>query len=159
MLDVLEIIVERLERLREDIRGGMAAKGINASGRTSESFRVVEYEGGVKLVMGGTQGRTAPLETIETGSAPQWVPLSALYEWVRDKGIPYADDRERRRIAYAVRRKIAREGTDRYINPVDVYSGLVSEAAKDINGTITATVSEYVNNFAKNGRGTSNNRR
>ena len=50
---LLERVGKLLDAAKEDIQARMAAEDINASGRTSRSFRVERYDGGIRLVMGG----------------------------------------------------------------------------------------------------------
>lgn len=140
------IVTERLERLRADIVSAIENKGIKASGRTQDSLRVVPYDGGVMLIAGA--GERAPIPTLEIGRAGGRVPKNftdIIVEWSRDKGLDWGDDKQRRRIAGAVAwGKIAKVGTDRHAQNVDVYSTLVEQAAADVSGYIMTTVTEQI---------------
>lgn len=127
-------VAERLSQAVAEIQASMASGNINASGRTSASFRVVETEDGLQLVGGGRD--TAPVGTLEVGRPPGNVPagFSAILEqWSRDKGLQFETESKRRSFAYLLGRKIAREGTQRYREPQDVYSSVTRQAADDIS--------------------------
>ena len=104
MTSVYDLAVQLLEKACQDIKDEMAAKGINATGNTSRSFRVERYDGGIRLVMGGESYPTAPLETLEVGRPGGNVPggfrmtkagvldvsntfKAILVEWAKAKGI------------------------------------------------------------------------
>ena len=137
MADVYSIkkqVAERLSQAVAEIQASMASGNINASGRTSASFRVVEREDGLQLVGGGKD--TAPIATLEVGRRPGNVPagFSAILEqWSRDKGLQFETESKRKSFAYLLGRKIEREGTQRYREPQDVYSSVTRQAADDIS--------------------------
>lgn len=150
LLDRVEGI---LDAAREEIQGEMARKDIDASGRTSRSFRVERYDGGVRLVMGGKD--TAPLETLEVGRPGGNVPggfrttkagvmdvsntfKAILVRWAKEKGIAGFGWGH----ATMLGRKIAREGTDRHTHPTVVYTEAVTKARDEIMKTATVTVTE-----------------
>lgn len=152
---LLSRIEAMLEAAKADIQSEMAAKDINASGRTSASFRVERYDGGVRLVMGGD--RTAPLETLEVGRPPGNVPggfrttkagvqdvsntfKAILVRWAAEKGIPEFGWGA----ATMLGRKIAAEGTDRHSHPTVVYTEAVVKARDEITKTATVTVTEKI---------------
>ena len=83
-------VAERLSQAVAEIQASMAEGNINASGRTSASFRVVETEDGLQLVGGGRD--TAPIWTLEVGRRPGNVPAgftAILEQWSRDKGLQF----------------------------------------------------------------------
>ena len=163
---LLDRVGKLLDAAKDDIQARMAAEDINASGRTSRSFRVERYDGGIRLVMGGTDERTAPLETLEVGRPAGNVPggfrmtkagvldvsntfKAILVEWAKAKGI--ADFGWGK--ATIVGRRIAAEGTLRHTNPVNVYSQAVLDAEdkikKDVRVTITALIHQELTNTIK----------
>ena len=138
-----------LERAKEAIQQQMEYQGINATGNTSRSFRVERYEGGVRLVMGGTEYPTAPLQTLEVGRPGGAVPrgfTDILAEWSRAKGIPFSKDSERRSFAYLLGRRIQREGTLRNSRPVDVYSSIITDAANSVTADVVNSITIHLNN-------------
>ena len=161
---VLDRVEAILNEARDAIRAEMAAKGINATGNTSRSFRLERYEGGIRLVMGGEYYPTAPLETLEVGRPGGNVPggfrmtkagvldvsntfKAILVEWAKAKGI--ADFGWGK--ATIVGRRIAAEGTLRHKNPVNVYSQAVNDAMKKINDNVTVIVTQKIHeNVLKN---------
>ena len=127
-------VAERLSQAVAEIQAAMASGNINASGRTSASFRVVETEDGLQLVGGGKD--TAPIATLEVGRRPGNVPAgftAILEQWSRDKGLQFETESKRKSFAYLLGRKIEREGTQRYREPQDVYSSVTRQAADDIS--------------------------
>lgn len=158
-----ESIVKTLEQTREEIRANMAAKGINASGRTSRAFAVGTYQGCVRLVL-KHDTRTAPLETLEVGRPGGNVPGGfrmtkagimdvsnkfkfMLVKWAEEKGL--ADFGWG--AATMLGRRIAKEGTLRHSHPEDVYSTPVQKAVQsiraDIRGIVLGEIKQAKNNF------------
>lgn len=154
---VLDRVEEILERCKLQIQDEMRAKDINASGATSDSFRVERYAGGIRLVMGGTERRTAPLETLEIGRPAGNVPGGfrttkagvrdvsntfkwLLIQWAKEKGI--ADFGWGR--ATMLGRRIADEGTLRHKAPVNVYSQAVVDARAEIGEAIEMTITTKI---------------
>lgn len=146
-MDIADIVIEVLEEAKQRIQDNMAAKDINASGRTSRSFRVERYNGGVRLVMGGTGEPTAPLETLEVGRPAGPIPSNItdiLVQWSRDKGIPFDRESQRRSFAYLLGRRIEREGTLRNKHNEDIYTTVVMETAESIVGEVTVAVTKKI---------------
>lgn len=137
METLYQAIAARLDRLKSDIMAEMERKGENASHRTERSLEVVRYDGGVKLVF--AEGERAPMETLEVGRPGGAVPkgfYEIIKQWSRDKGIAFADERERSTFAYFVSRKIAREGTRRHKQHEDIYSSLTRKALTDVRAEV-----------------------
>lgn len=146
-MDIADIVIEVLEQAKQRIQDNMAAKDINASGRTSRSFRVERYNGGVRLVMGGTGEPTAPLETLEVGRPAGPIPSNMtdiLVQWSKDKGIPFDRESQRRSFAYLLGRRIQREGTLRHKHNEDIYTTVVMETAESIVGEVTVAVTKKI---------------
>jgi len=161
MADTLKVeIIKILNETRDQIRANMAAKKVNASGRTSDSIRVEPYPGGVRLI-GGTDGvhkiedyppilgtldasDTAPIPTLEVGRVGGKVPRGFYYiirEWSREKGLNFSSESERGTFAYFVAQKIARQGTKRSTTHVDIYGTPVEETKEKINQLLRDSVS------------------
>lgn len=138
-------VADRLSQAVAEIQAAMASGNINASGRTSASFRVVETEEGLQLVGGGKD--TAPIATLEVGRRPGNVPAgftAILEQWSKDKGLQFETEGKRKSFAYLLGRKIAREGTQRYREPQDVYSSITRQAADDIGEIIKGTLASVI---------------
>lgn len=138
-------VAERLSQAVAEIQASMASGNINASGRTSASFRVVETEEGLQLVGGGKD--TAPIATLEVGRRPGNVPAgftAILEQWSRDKGLQFETESKRRSFAYLLGRKIEREGTQRYREPQNVYSSITRQAADDIGEMIKGMLASVI---------------
>lgn len=142
-------IIRILEEAKDAIQRNMATEGINATGNTSASFRVERYDGGVRLVMGGTEEKTAPLATLEVGRPGGTVPkgfTQILYEWSIAKGIPFDKDSRRRSFAYLLGRRIRREGTLRHMHPVDVYTTIVLDVADRVKADAVKSITTAIHN-------------
>ena len=152
-----------LEQAGTEIRVNMQSKRIDASGRTAASIHVERYDKGMRLV-GGTEGThpvtdypawrgtadaadTAPIPTLEFGRGVSTktppVPRAFYYiirQWTRDKWLNFSSESERSTFAYFLSRKIAREGTERSRNHIDIYSTPVMNAKDRINAIVKASV-------------------
>lgn len=149
--EFVQNIAQILLQSRDEIRANMAAKGINASGRTSAALQVVQR--GCKIELIKAQGQNAPFGTLQYGRAGGRVPkgfYNILKQWSRDKGLSFSTETERGTFAYFLARKIAREGTNRHRSPrTDIYDeplskavdGVRQEARKYVHGTIKAVLS------------------
>ena len=142
-MTIEEQIVGLVEKAKAEIQTRMEQEDINASGRSSRSFRVVRYDGGVRLVYGGAD--TAPLCTLEVGRPGGNVPggfvttkagvrdvsktfKAILIQWAKDKGIQdFGWGR-----ATMLGRRIAEQGTLRHFQPVDVYTSIVMQTAEKV---------------------------
>lgn len=149
-MKISEQIFQILEQTKIEIQRRMEERNINATGRTSLSFRVERSGSVISLKAGGDSpqwgGRTAPIESIELGRGPggDYLKLRPIIvKWTVDKGlrIPAPNPREEESIRWAIStviaRKIVREGTRRYQKPEDVYSTPVNEATAKIRQTLT----------------------
>lgn len=141
-------VVDILEQAKEDIQRRMAEESINATGRSSASWRVEQYPNGVRLVYGNAD--TAPLPSLEVGISPEEAPtdmrtfMAALIDWSRAKGIQFPTEGRRRSFSYLLGRRIQREGTLRHMKPVDVYTTIVMDTAQQVTGAVKVTVTQYI---------------
>lgn len=138
-----------LEKAKADVQARLESEGINATGNTSRSFRVDRYDGGVRLVMGGTDEKTAPLATLEVGRPGGPVPkgfTQILYEWSIAKGIPFDKDSRRRSFAFLLGRRIQREGTLRNMQPVDVYTTIILDVADRVKADAVKSITTAIHN-------------
>lgn len=148
--EFVQNIAQILTQARDEIRANMAAKGINASGRTSAALQVVHRGSKIELIK--AQGQNAPFGTLQYGRAGGRVPAGfyeILKQWSRDKGLTFSSETERGTFAYFLARKIAREGTKRHRSPRnDIYDeplanavdGVRQEARKYVLGSIKAVL-------------------
>lgn len=163
-----QTIFEALEQARHEILANMAAKNENASGRTSRGFRTETYAGGVRIVLaheefatieckpngeGSVQVGVAPLETLEIGKAAGKVPHGFYYiikQWTRDKGIEFGKESERQTFAYFASRKIAKRGTRRSREHVQVYDIPAKKAERSIRTDIRAAIAAQIHAVQSN---------
>lgn len=133
LLDIENIVSERLTAARDTIAAAMSERGVTASGRTAASLKVRKTDSGLQLV--SVAGDHAPMPTTEVGREGGKVPYrftDLLAEWSRDKGLSFNSERERRSFAYLLGRRIAREGTLRHKFPIDIYSTTAADTAAAI---------------------------
>lgn len=129
MTDARDTAAKILDEAREKIQANMAVhyrttfgeRWINASGRSSDAFKVEKSEFSVRLVYRGDN--VAPLDSIQYGTTG--VPtVSVIEQWLTDKGLKLNP--------WAVRTNIKkRGGTERRVEPQDWVIGPVVEAAVD----------------------------
>lgn len=120
-----------LDECRVEIQRNMADNDINASGRTSASFKVEKYAGGVRLVSRGED--IAPFSSIENGNPPAWLSRNVLRQWVIEKGIEFNSEEEREAFVWNLQQKIGWEGTERHRNPNhDITTPPITEAVEKL---------------------------
>lgn len=161
----LEDITKILEQARAEIRANIVSKGIKASGRSMDAFKVRNTRNGVQLYYAG--GNVAPLETLEIGRPAGNVPGGfaricrtgkyagrpdvsntfkyILIKWAEEKGL--ADFGWG--AATNLGRKIAYEGTDRQRAPQDVYSTTAVKAANDIRNLVPYVLRHNISEIIK----------
>lgn len=168
--NVLKVVGEELDSLREIIIANHEAAGQVASGRTRASIRVERTEDG-----GILWGRKA-FGVLETGRKPGRVPRNfnaIIRQWIIDKGIhvapfPYKRNPSERwqpkytpqerglmSLSGAIAYKIRTEGTlmHRRGEKIDIYSTDVLETVDNVGRKVSAifdTEVEHINlNFSK----------
>ena len=152
MAELKENIINILTQAVADIRQRMADENENASGRTSASLRVEDRGSSVALIIGSETERTAPAESLEVGEAPGMREpsfKSIIYQWSKDKGISFDDERERWRFAVCTARKIEEEGTQRHREPVDIYSSVLNGVAEKVRQTMFAEITQRIKDNSK----------
>lgn len=149
-MDVRQAIVQSLTQARDEIRLNMSSKGVNASGRTSNSLRVEDRGNSIVLVIGGDRtkyGRTAPLETLEIGSRPgvrgDWF-KSVIHQWTIDKGMAFENESHRWAVSTIIARNIEEGGTERHRSPIDVYSSTTERTTKNIRSLIAGDFAQMM---------------
>lgn len=167
MADLRKDIIAVLNQCKAEIQANMAAKHINASGRTSRGFVVRETAENITFVLSDTEKATieckprgvgsiqvgvAPLDTLEVGRPAGGVPRGFYYiikQWTRDKGLRFGTESERQTFAYFAARKIAREGTGRNRQHVQVWKIPVNRAVGELKADIRTHVQQAVINAAQ----------
>lgn len=153
-------ITDVLEETKTKIQSNLERKGINATGRTSLSFRVRKQDNHIQLVAGGDSqawgGRTAPVESLEVGRGPggdykQLRPI--IVRWSIAKGLKLsgatAKEEESHRWAFStiVAKNIVTRGTRRYNHHEDVYSSELEDAKQKIRSIIIKDVSNLMHSI------------
>ena len=148
--DAQGVVLQELELLRTRIIANMRTAGAVASGRTIASLRVVPTDGGAALV---TTGRM-PFGVLETGRRGGRVPqgfTQIIREWMAAKGIHAAFQRADSSMAWAISRKIAREGTSlfRRGGRDTIYSQEIPKTIAAIDAKIGVLFDAYVDESIK----------
>lgn len=148
MQSVLSLAAKILDEARAEIQANMAKRyrtdrgerWINASGRSSEAFKVEEVGGiSVRLVYRGED--VAPLDTIQHGTTGV-PPISVIERWQKEKGLEELNP-------WAIRTNIKkRGGTERLYAPQDwIINDPVLEAVKQLNEQIPKEAVRAVRDF------------
>lgn len=134
MMEARDLAVKILDEARAQIQANMAQhyrtsngeRWINASGRSSAAFQVVEEDGHVRLVYRGED--VAPYDTLEEGTTGI-PPISVIEDWQREKGVLTDVS------PWAIRTNMKkRGGSERHIEPQDwVIKPVVDLAVKALN--------------------------
>lgn len=154
--DAQGVVLQELELLRQRIIANMRTAGAVASGRTIASLRVVPTDGGAALV---TTGRM-PFGVLETGRRGGRVPqgfTQIIREWMAAKGIhaqrngSQSQERADSSMAWAISRKIAREGTSlfRRGGRDTIYSQEIPKTIAAIDAKIGVLFDAYVDESIK----------
>lgn len=141
-----EIVLRELRNLRQRIADNIRRNGQTASGRSERSLNVQDEGDSIVLY-----GRKA-FGTLERGTPPlgdriQTLPFAhILHRWAMDKGISFSDDKERSSFAFALAKKIKREGSALYRDGgrADVYSNEIPKTLERINQSLSATLAMRV---------------
>ena len=128
------VITDELQRLAQRISDNIERNGQRASGKTQASLEVVDDGDAIALL-----GRKA-FGTLERGVPPLGDKIrlrsfaGILYRWAHDKGIAFEDDRERWSFAFAVAKKIKKDGSllFRDNGRADVYSNEIPKTIDNI---------------------------
>lgn len=133
-----DVAVKILDEARVQIQANMAqhyqtANGerwVNASGRSSAAFQVVEDQDRVMLIYRGDD--VAPLESIQDGTTGI-PPISVIERWMREKGIFPSD-----LSPWAIRTNMKkRGGSERHIDHQDwIIAPAVAEAVSQLNESL-----------------------
>lgn len=142
-------IIDRLDKLREEISANIDRLGLKASGRTQASMRVTHE--GDEFALWGRRFFSA----LQYGSRP-WSGVTGIrcsffefqqiiWQWMRDKGI-WAKDPEK--ASGNIARSIIRGGTKLYRSggKLDVYDTLIEKAINDIENIPMTLLSTEIDN-------------
>lgn len=144
-------ILQVLSQCKAEIQANMAAKNINASGRSSAAWSVREEPGAFSLIYGSDE-RIAPLDTLEIGRPAGNVPggfrmtkagvrdVSNAFKWLLIKWAEQKGFDLNWGGATMLGRRIAAQGTLRNQSPIDVYSTPVNMAVERLKRAIRMNV-------------------
>lgn len=121
-----QVLSKEFEALKDDLIKAYDAKGMRASGKFADSLEV-KVENLKAQLWGEDYG-----QQLETGRrAGGFPPISAIEQWIKDKGIASKIQNEISisSLAFLIARKIAREGWKREQHGgVELISGVVTDA-------------------------------
>lgn len=143
-------IEEILLQLKSEVLAQYEAKGLKASGNFARKFEVIKKSDTHYQVL-------APyyVYTFEHGRKPGKVPqgfASIIYKWSEDKGISFANDKQRSRFAFAVAKKISKFGTSQYLNNTNkgqIYTPAINKAIDEIQEQFKDELMTKVNTIFK----------
>jgi len=117
LIEVRKVLTEYRMRFEELIKRKIMDKDKIASGNLLASINTtVEIDGNVYTVY---LNSLKYLKFLETGTKPHWPPSEPILQWVKDKRLPTREltgDKSlptEKQLAYFVRRKISKEGTEK----------------------------------------------
>lgn len=128
------------EDMVEDIKRRHEANGQKVTGQTSSMLRIVEVQDGFQLRGWKYSG------TYEEGRRPseKMPPVDAILTWVQAKGLVFDKPYQAKQYAFALARKIQREGTRRYKNHVDVFTTPIKTMRRRLADETTKYLKEEV---------------
>ncbi len=138
--------------LISEIRDKIDSSGAKATGKSAASLREESTEDSFTLY--GSRS----FKFIEVGRGKGKVPpISNIYDWLVSKGLFQDSEVSTRSLAYAIAKKIGREGTKLYKeNTVrDIYTQSIDTHLKELFQEVTATAKASITNdlarhFSKN---------
>lgn len=143
-------IEEILQHLRSEVISQYEAKGLKASGNFARQIQVLKKSEKHYQVI-------APyyVYTFEHGRKAGKIPkafASIIYKWSEDKGITFANEKQRTRFAFAVANKISKQGTLQYRNNTNrgqIYTPAINEAITKIQEAFKEELMTKVNTIFK----------
>lgn len=124
---IRQMAVERGEQMLDEVRRRHRQMGQYTTGRTSATLRIEPTQDGFQLI--GWKYAGTYDEGRRDGKMP---PVQAILEWIKAKGITFSRAGSAEHYAWAIARKIAREGTMRFRRHADVWETPIKEMSADI---------------------------
>ena len=159
MVDLQQLLITELNKLKESIRQRLDETGTNASGRAYNSLKV-SVKGNEGTLYGSSY-----LKFLEDGRGPGPVPKdfrSIIEDWVLAKGIDFSsytpkgrspsslsDEDRLHSFAGAVAFNIMKKGTLLYRKKVhkDIYSAAITECLDRLESLVTVNISANIQNI------------
>ena len=117
LIEVRKVLAEYRTKFEELIKTKIQKKDKIASGNLLASISTkIEVDGSVYTVILNSLDY---LKYLKTGTKPHWPPTEPILRWVKDKRLPTREltgDKSlptEKQLAYLVRRKISKEGTEK----------------------------------------------
>lgn len=155
IFDVKKKVVEILEDAKVEIQENMIKEGINASGATSKSLAVTVNGNFVRLA----NENKNPFETTEEGRPSGKVPenfTDIIFQWHKDKGLNWGDEKEAKKIAGAVAwGKIRNLGYGRPSGTIfgsekkDIYTPVIGKVRKKLEVDLKNEIELKIKNYLK----------
>lgn len=121
-------IVEILKQMKSDIEANIDAAGVSATGKSRNSLSVVEYDKGVKLVSSFKY-----FAVLETGRRPgKMPPVNPIVDWIYARGLQKETDAKTRGFAFAIAKKIGKEGYGRPTPPHKSFGSTTSNIYSNV---------------------------
>lgn len=114
--------------MKSDIEANIDAAGVSATGKSRNSLSVVEYDKGVKLVSSFKY-----FAVLETGRRPgKMPPTKPIEEWIYARGLQKETDAKTRGFAFAIAKKIGKEGYGRPTPPHKSFGSTTSNIYSNV---------------------------
>lgn len=110
----IDIVIEWLQARQGDVIATQSDKGLRASGDSASLLRVGKDGEKIGQLIDGS----GSFEFQEYGRRPgKFPPLGAIYQWLafRKYGLNWKTERDRKSLAFAISKKIAKRGTHTHI--------------------------------------------
>lgn len=133
------LVLERGEQMLDEALERHRNAGQVATGQTSRSLRIIEKPDGFQLW--GWKYAGSYDEGRKPGKMP---PVDAIMAWIEAKGLTFTEPGQARHYAWAIARKIAQKGTQRYSNNADVWATPIKQMRKDISAMSTKYLAETI---------------
>lgn len=134
---ISQSITVLLDEVRKAYIKDQESKGIVSSGKSAKSLRIVSGE-----TSGTLFGSAYFFQQVNGRKPGKFPPVSAIIDWIREKGIKATDIPERS-LAFIIARKIAEKGTD-------IYQG--KRPGIDVDEKIKELVKQFRESVAKDMR-------
>lgn len=153
MLEELQPLItsttESFTAIAEVMKANMVTNNQIASRKAYNSIQVRTSITDTSMVWQIVSGGEASdyIMTLEYGARPHWAPIAPLIQWVKDKGLANTEAKAKS-IAYAVRKKIADEGTNVYkmqslgYQPYTINSAISEQGVAMMKEDITKEVAK-----------------
>lgn len=150
----------RLEKIMQSyiaaIKSNTKATGKWTTGKSCGTLSTFINGGSDFLEIGIKSSDPILVKQLETGRKPgKMPPVDAIFQWSKDKGLSFKDDKVRRQFAFATAKKISKEGSKQYKagRNENIYSNLYPKykgfLVKGVNSALKTSIKLMINDILK----------